>query len=92
MECEDSVDLEIICYKVIVEIEFDDEVVKIFDVDLLEDDRSVHVPPEFIALSDEFKYEVLAIEASGNQTITEDEFCVNEINGQVEECEEEDGE
>jgi hypothetical protein len=91
--CVDSEDLEIIGYKVIVEIELgDDEVVKIFDVDLLADDRRVHVPPEFIALSDEFKYEVLAIEASGNQTITEDEFCVNERNGRVEECEEEDGE
>lgn len=88
--CEDSEDLEIIGYKVIVEIELgDDEVVKIFDVDLLADDRSLHVSREFIALSDEFKYEVLAIDAGGNQTITEDEFCVNEINGQVEECEDE---
>ncbi len=32
------------------------------------------VPPEFMDPGTEYKYEVLAIEASGNQTITEREF------------------
>ena len=36
--------------------------------------RSVTVPPEFIEPDATYKYEVLAIEVSGNQTITETEF------------------
>jgi hypothetical protein len=76
--------LTIVGYEVIVESE--DE--KIYKIDLPGDATSVSVPPEFIAEGEEYQYEVLAIEDSGNQTITEEEFCVNELNGLVEECEE----
>ena len=77
--------INIVGYEVIVETEVDG-VEKIYEIDLPGDVYSVKVPPEFIALGDEFQFEVLAIEASGNQTITEEEFCLNESNGQVEEC------
>lgn len=93
---ENGEDAEVVCmgvfpnlivgYEVIVETEVDGEV-KIYEIDLPADATSVSVPPEFIALGDEFQFEVLAIEESGNQTITEEDFCVNERNGRVEECE-----
>ena len=35
---------------------------------------SVSVPPEFLEPDAEFKFEILAIEESGNQTITESTF------------------
>lgn len=38
------------------------------------DTTQVTVPPEFIQANAEYKIEVLAIEASGNQTITESDF------------------
>lgn len=93
---ENGEDAEVVCmddvfpdlivgYEVIVETEVDGEV-KIYEIDLPADATSVSVPPEFIALGEEFQFEVLAIEISGNQTITEEDFCVNERNGQVEEC------
>ena len=72
-------------YEVIVETEVDGED-KRYTIELPGDATRVKVPPEFIALGDEFQYEVLAIEDSGNQTITEEDFCVNERNGRVVEC------
>ena len=45
-----------------------------FTVELPGDATSVTVPPEFLQPSTDYKFEVLAIEANGNQTITEDEF------------------
>jgi hypothetical protein len=78
-----GLNLEIVGYEVIVE---EEESEKIFKVDLPGDATSVQVPPEFIALGEKFEFEVLAIEKSGNQTITEDEFCVE--NGNIVECEE----
>lgn len=82
--CEEG-SVNIVGYEVIVE---EEESEKIFKIDLPASDEtmSVTVPPEFIALGEKFQYEVLAIEESGNQTITEEEFCLNERNGQVEEC------
>ncbi len=74
----------IVGYEVIVETEVED-VEKQYKIDLPGDVYSVSVPPEFIALSDKFEYEVLAIEESGNQTISEDEFCLDG-DGNVEEC------
>ena len=65
----------IIGYEVIVE---EAESEKIYKIDLPADATSVTVPPEFLELGDEFQYEVLAIEESGNQTITEEEFCLAE--------------
>jgi hypothetical protein len=75
--CEDSAELEIVGYEVIVETEVDGEE-KEYKIDLPGDATSVSVPLEFVALSDEFDYEVIAIEESGNQTIGEDEFCLGE--------------
>jgi len=64
---------KIVGYEVIVEI---DESGKIFDINLPPSATSVTVPPEFIKGNEkkDFKYEVLAIEASGNQTTIEEHF------------------
>jgi hypothetical protein len=75
--------IEIIRYQLVVEFEDDDEVEWVFSVDLPvpenEGDRmSVTVPPEFIALSDEFKFEILAREESYNQTAVESCFMLEE--------------
>lgn len=45
-----------------------------FSITLPATARSVTVPPEFIKPKTEYKFEVLAIEQSGNQTITESTF------------------
>lgn len=81
LACEDSAVLVIIGYEVIVETE--DE--KRYTIELPGNATEVTVPQEFIALGDEFQYEVLAIEESGNQTITEEEFCLN-MAGVVGDC------
>ena len=75
--------IEIIRYQLVVEYEDDDEVEWVFSVDLPkpedEDARmSVTVPPEFIALSDEFKFEILVREESFNQTAVESCFKLEE--------------
>lgn len=69
--CKDSEDLEIVAYRVEVEWEDEDEVVHRFGIDLEDDQNFVTVPPEFIPSGQVYKFEVLAIEESGNQTITE---------------------
>jgi len=46
-----------------------------FGIRLSATDRSVTVPREFIKPRTEYKFEVLAIETSGNQTITESSFA-----------------
>ena len=48
-----------------------------FSVDLPPSETQVQVPPEFIALGEEFKLEVLVREASGNQTAVETCFAVD---------------
>lgn len=63
-------DLEIDIYQVIVE---NDDIHLI--VDLTADDRSMTVPPELLEDNTLYIFEVLAKEASGNQTITEGFFC-----------------
>jgi hypothetical protein len=83
LECTDGA-LTIVGYEVIVEI---DDSGQIFDINLPAGVTSVTVPPEFIALSDEFKYEVLAIEESGNQTTIEQWFCIaDDVPGTVIDC------
>jgi hypothetical protein len=69
--CKDSEDLEIVAYRVEAEWEDADEVVHIFGIDLKADQNSVTIPPEFIPSGQVYKFEVLAIEESGNQTLTE---------------------
>lgn len=71
LTCENSGDLEIVGYRVEAEWEDDNEVVHTFGIDLKPDQHSVTLPPEFIPAGQEYKFEVLAIEESGNQTLTE---------------------
>jgi hypothetical protein len=47
---------------------------RVFSADVGSGTTSVSVPPEFLEPGTVYKYEVLAIEASGNQTISEREF------------------
>ncbi len=67
-----SGEVDVVSYQVIVVQE--EPVVREFSVDMPADARSVTVPPEFFEPDATYKYEVLAVEASGNQTITEVEF------------------
>ncbi len=55
-------------YQVIVEND------NTFQVTLEPDEMEVTIPPQFLDSGTEYKFEVLAIEESGNQTITESEF------------------
>ena len=41
-------------------------------------DEAVTIPPEFLPAGAAYKYEVPQIDASGNQTIAEDEFCAED--------------
>jgi hypothetical protein len=62
---------EIVGYQVVVEQE---EPLRVFSVHVPATVTSVTVSPEFFEPETEYKVEVLAIEASGNQTITEIPF------------------
>ncbi len=64
--------IEIVGYQVIVERE--DPVLRIFSIDMPAEARSVTLPPEFVEPDVTYVYEVIAIEVSGNQTISEAEF------------------
>ena len=63
---------QIVGYQAIVEREEGN--LRVFSADLGESTTSVTVPPEFMEPGTAYKFEVLAIEASGNQTISEREF------------------
>ena len=69
--------VEINNYEVVVEI-LDDEVDSTFSIQLPPDSREITLPMEFIALGDNFKYEVLAREESFNQTAVESCFVLDE--------------
>lgn len=60
----------IVGYEVIVENEDD----RTFAVELPRAGRSIRLPPEFMEPNTEYKVEILAIEKSGNKTISEREF------------------
>ena len=62
----------IVGYEVIVAPE--EPSLLVFSADVGPDTTSVTVPPEFMEPGTAYKFEVLAIEASGNQTISEHEF------------------
>jgi len=64
-ECGVSTDLEIVGYQVIVDA---------FQITLPASATSVTVPPEFLEPNTVYDFEVLAIEVSGNQTITAGSF------------------
>lgn len=63
--------IEIVAYQVIVE---GGDPLRTFSVHLPATSRRVTVPREFLERRTEYKFEVLAIEVSGNQTITEGSF------------------
>ncbi len=76
---QDSPDITIRNYEVVVETDLeigDEEFTTVFSTVLPPDVTSLTVPAEFIAQSDEFKYEILAREASWNQTAVESCFLV----------------
>ena len=60
--------INIVGYQVIVERA---DALRTFDIKLPGTATSVTVPPEFFEPGTQYKFEVLAIEAGGNQTITE---------------------
>ena len=64
---------EIISYEVVIEKE--EGTLRVFKADMGPDDTTVTVPPEFLQADTAYKFEVLAKEASGNQTISEREFA-----------------
>jgi hypothetical protein len=66
---------EIVSYEVIVETDDDDAPFREFRVILDADATSVEVPAAFMKPGTDYKYEVIAKEASGNQTISEREFA-----------------
>jgi len=76
-ECGPSTDIVIIAYEVIVELE-GSEPQQRFDIVLPADATQVTVPAEFIVPGAEYSFEVLAMEESGNQTITEVFFTTSE--------------
>ena len=63
--------IEIVAYQVIVERE---DPLRTFSVTVPASVTSVTIPPEFLEPGTEYKVEVLAIEAGGNQTISELDF------------------
>jgi len=64
---------KIVGYQVIVET--DEGKLRIFSVDVPADVTTVSIPPEFLEPDTEFACEVLAIEKSGNQVISEVSFA-----------------
>jgi len=61
-------------YQVIVERDEDDRSLKVFSVQIRRGLTSVLVPPAFMMQNTTYKVEILAIERSGNQIISENEF------------------
>lgn len=63
-----STDIEIVGYRVIVD---DEEAGRTFEIELPADAMEVTVPPDFLEPGTEYTFEILAIEESDNQTISE---------------------
>jgi hypothetical protein len=61
-------------YQVIVEKDEEEERLRVFSIDMPKTATSVTVPAEFFEPGKEYKVEVLAIETSGNKTISEVSF------------------
>lgn len=71
--------VEIVNYEVVVEADLDidgEEFTTVYSVSLPPDVTSMSVPSEFLAQTDEFKFEVLARESSYNQTAMESCFAL----------------
>jgi hypothetical protein len=69
-----SMEIEIVGYRVIVDHE---DSGRSFEVELPADVTEVTVPSEFLEEESDYSFEILAIEASGNQTITESCFATD---------------
>lgn len=65
--------IDVVKYELVVELE---ELEVVYSVDLPPDVTTMTVPPEFLDLGEEFKFEILAREASGNQTAVESCFAI----------------
>jgi hypothetical protein len=66
--------VDIVGYHVVV-VEGGGEALPQFDVDVADTETSVTVPAEYLKPNTFYDFEVLATEASGNQTISEGFFC-----------------
>ncbi len=64
--------IEVVKYQVVIERE--EPTLLIYSIDLPPEMTSISVPEEFTDLGDEFKFEILVREASGNQTAVESCF------------------
>lgn len=71
-------DSVIIRYHVVVEKDEDDELSRVFAIDMLPGENSVTVPAEFLEPGKDYKAELIAEETSGNKTIAELEFATEE--------------
>ncbi len=71
-------DIEIVAYQLVTEYEDENEDEQVFSVFLPPSVTEMEVPAGFIELSEEFKFEILARESSGNQTGVESCFTVAE--------------
>ena len=67
---------DIVGYQVIVEQE--EPVLRVFRADVPADVTSISIAPEFMLPGVDYKFEVVAIEESGNQTLSEREFSTIE--------------
>jgi hypothetical protein len=65
-------------YQVIVEKDEEDERLRVLSIDMAKTDTNVTVPAGFLEPGKAYKFEVLAIESGGNQTISEGSFETNE--------------
>ena len=72
----DPLEGDIVGYQVIVEQE--EPVLRVFSADLTADVTSISIPPAFMLPGVDYKFEVVAIEESGNQTLSEREFSTVE--------------
>lgn len=70
-------DITIVAYEIIVENESTEDPTEEFTIKVPAGVTSVTLPPEFIIPDSEYKFEILAIEESGNQTITESFFSTS---------------
>lgn len=64
--------LDIEYYVVVVEKEDDEPILQVYEVILRPGQTSVDVPAQFLEPDTEYKLEVIAVEESGNKTITEE--------------------
>jgi len=76
-ECGDDTDIEIIRYELVIEI-VDSDPERKLTVTLPSVTTEYLLSPDFILSGAEYKFEVLAREESGNQTITESSFFTSE--------------